>query len=367
MPQRRFAAADLEDGVIMMFRPRATMWPLVVVILATAYTGRAADLPAQFARWFDPQQWERDVDGPIVSLGERGQFDDMHIFAPAVALENDQFRMWYCGSRGSAGRRVFRLGLATSDDGRQFNRYERNPVLEFADGVHSVLTPTLLRDGTGAVLRENGKLRMWTSAAALGKRGLHTLHETTSEDGIHWAELSAPLLEDLYCPSVLKTERGYEMWFSDVSSRPWLLRHAASSDGTHWNVTPDPVLRLSQPWEAEVLVYPMVLKVDGVYLMWYGSYDNAVRRETTAVGFAVSSDGVHWQKHPNNPVLRPDPSRLWESNYVGTGCVMRLPDGSFRYWYASRTAPPFVHLYFALNTVRWAGPASVAADKEPRP
>jgi len=120
--------------------------------------------------------------------------------------------------------------------------------------------------------------------------------------------------------------------------------------------SPQPALVLSQSWEAEVLVYPTVLVIDGVYLMWYGSYDHAVRRETTAIGFAASTDGQHWHKHPSNPVLRPDPNRPWESNYVGSGSVMRLSDGSFRYWYASRKQPPFLNLYFAINTARWRGP-----------
>jgi hypothetical protein len=101
-----------------------------------------------------------------------------------------------------------------------------------------------------------------------------------------------------------------------------------------------------------------VLKIDGVYLMWYGSYNHAVRRQTTAIGFAASVDGVRWHKHPGNPVLKPDPSRVWESNYVTSGSVMRLADGSFRYWYASRKAPPFENLYFAINTARWGGPAT---------
>jgi hypothetical protein len=151
-------------------------------------------------------------------------------------------------------------------------------------------------------------------------------------------------------------DRGYEMWFSDVSKRPWIYRHASSNDGTKWTVTPKPVLYLSQDWEAEVLVYPTVLKVDNAYLMWYGSYDRAIRRETTAIGFAASLDGLTWHKNPSNPVLRPDPSRPWESNYVGSGCVLHLADGSFRYWYASRKAPPFLNLYFAINTARWSGP-----------
>jgi hypothetical protein len=318
----------------------------------------AADPPAELLPWLVPQQWERDTDGPIISLGESGEFDDMHIFAPAVANEPDGFSLWYSGSRGSRTERVFRLGLATSDDGKEFAKSPHNPVLEMDVGAHSILTPALLRHSDGTTLRENGKLRMWFSSAALGKSGLHTLHETTSVDGIHWSQPSQALLENAYCPTVLKTDGGYRMWFSDVSKRPWLIRHAASPDGSIWTVDERPSLQLSQPWEAEVLVYPTVLKIDNAYLMWYGSYHTAVRRETTAIGFAVSADGRVWHKHPQNPVIVPDPQRVWESNYVGSGCVMRLGDGSFRYWYASRTKPTFLHLYFAINTARWAGPTA---------
>jgi predicted GH43/DUF377 family glycosyl hydrolase len=317
--------------------------------------------PAELAGWLAPQPWQRDADGPIVSLGKPGEFDDRHIFAPAVAYENGRYSLWYSGSRGSPGNRVFRLGLATSPDGKRFDKHPENPVLQFADAAHSVLTPALLRNPDGTTLRENGKLRIWFTAATLGKGGLHTLHQSHSADGVHWDEPSPVLLENAYCPTILKTARGYEMWFSDVSRRPWVIRHAVSPDGSRWTVTPRPALVLSQAWEGEVLVYPTVLKIDDAYLMWYGSYDHSVRRETTAIGFAASTDGEHWHKHPQNPVLRPDPERPWESNYVGSGSVMRLADGSFRYWYASRKQPPFLNLYFAINTARWSGPAKPPA------
>jgi predicted GH43/DUF377 family glycosyl hydrolase len=327
---------------------------ICLTISAAAY----GDPPSEVVRWFLPQNWERDTDGPVLSLGDAGQFDDMHIFAPVVAEEDGRFLLWYSGSRGTPGNRVFRLGLAASADGKRFTKQEANPVLQFADAAHSVLTPALLRRGDGSVIREDGKLRMWFSSATLGKGGLHTLHESKSTDGVRWSEPSALLLENAYCPTILKTDRGYEMWFSDVSRRPWVIRQATSRDGRRWSVERQPALVLSQTWEAEVLVYPTVLLIDGVYLMWYGSYDHAVRRETTAIGFAASMDGQHWHKHPNNPVLRPDPNRPWESNYVGSGCVMRLADGSFRYWYASRKQPPFLNLYFAINTAHWQGPDS---------
>ena len=330
----------------------------VLWLAAAAFSGSlaAAEPPAKLARWFVPQAWEREVSGPIVAPGSDGQFDDRHIFAPAVAEEHGRFSLWYSGSRGNPGNRVFRLGLATSQDGKQFEKHAANPVLQFADAAHSVLTPALLRSPDGSVLRENGKLRLWFSSAMLGKSGLHTLHESHSADGVHWDEPSPALLEHAYCPTVLKTAGGYEMWYSDVSRRPWVIRHATSPDGLRWTADSRPAVVLSQDWEGEVLVYPTVLKSDDVYLMWYGSYDHAVRRETTAIGFAVSLDGQEWFKHPHNPVLRPDAARPWESNYVGSGSVVRLADGSFRYWYASRKAPPFLNLYFAINTARWSGP-----------
>jgi hypothetical protein len=289
----------------------------------------------------------------------------MHIFAPTVAWEDGRFLLWYCGSRGTRSTRVFRLGLATGTDGKLFEKYAGNPVLEFADGQHSVLTPGLLHTGDGNALRENGKLRMWISSTAFGKTGLHTLHETQSADGIHWDKPSEVQLRDVYCPTVLKSDDGYELWYVDVSRRPWTIRFAKSADGRQWTVHEKPVLQLSQPWEAEIVVYPCVLKVDGAYLMWYGSYNHAVRRQTTAIGFAASTDGIHWHKHPQNPVLLPDVKRPWEANYVTSGSVMRLPDGSFRYWYASRKAPPFENLYFAINTARWSGPADRDAAQAP--
>jgi hypothetical protein len=46
---------------------------------------------------------------------------------------------------------------------------------------------------------------------------------------------------------------------------------------------------------------------------------------------------------------------------------MRLPDGSFRYWYASRKAPPFENLYFAINTARWTGPGDGDGSKRVNP
>jgi len=306
--------------------------------------------------WLEPQRWQRDTDGPIVSLGKAGAFDDTHIFAPCVALEKDRFLLWYCGSTGRVAERVFHLGLASSTDGKAFEKLHAAPVYSFGDGKHSVLTPTLLRSADGSVLREDGKLRMWFAATDFTAEGdLHTLHEAFSDDGASWTPPSPTQLENIYAPTIIKDGDDYRMWYTDVSADPWRFRHAASADGRQWQVTAEPVMVVDQAWEKGRLFYPTVLKIDGAYLMWYGSYWSS-HTGKTALGFAVSRDGLHWTKHPNNPVFRPDPRRAWESHYTTSQSVMRQADGTWRIWYATRKAPPFVNKYFAIGTARWAGP-----------
>ena len=299
-------------------------------------------------KWFCDQKWERDSEGPCISLGERGDFDDMHLFAPAAAAEENQVQLYYCGSQGEVEDRVFRMGLAQSEDGKHFEKHADAPVLEMGNGA-SVLTPTFLRDEGGQVLRENGELRVWFSSTTFPLGVVHTIHESRSVDGVSWSEPSTAQVEGAYAPTVIRDGDNYLMWYTDVTVDPWVFRFAASVDGSVWTSHPDPVVVADQEWELNRLFYPTVLKRDGVYLMWYGSYQS-IDRHTTAIGFAVSEDGVHWTKHPENPVFGPNPDREWESHYTTSQSIHLDADGTLRMYYASRTKPPFTHKYFAIGT-----------------
>ena len=330
--------------------------PTLLLILGTLVVREVAYAePPKLSKWLDlKQNWQRDTRAPIVSLGDRGNFDDTHIFAPMVAFENGTYRLWYCGSTAAVSERVFQLGLAESRNGRTFKRHPKNPVYSFGDGKHSILTPTLLRNPDGSVLRENGKLRMWFSSTWFeGGKGVHTLHETSSADGIDWQPPSPAQMTGVYAPTILKDGTTYRMWYVDVSGERWNIRHAESGDGKKWQASEKPCLTVDQEWEKGRLFYPFVIKASGVFQMWYGSYWSG-RPNTTALGFAASLDGKRWSKHSENPVLKPDPNRPWESNYVTSHAVLPLPDGSFRIWYASRKKPPFVNKYFAINTAVWS-------------
>lgn len=301
------------------------------------------------------QHWVRDIEGPVIALGEPGAFDDTHLFAPCVVEEKGVFSMYYCGSQKDVANRVFQMGLATSTDGLHFEKHPE-PVFDFGDGRHSILTPTLLRSTNGTVMREEGKLRLWFASTDFAANdGVHTLHESTSEDGIHWSAPSSAQFEGIYAPTILKEGGVYRMWYSDVSAEPWIVRHAKSLDGKTWEQTPLPCVVIDQPWEKGRLFYPAVIKHDGQFVMWYGSYWTA-RDNTTAIGVATSADGLNWTKSTINPVFTPDESRTWESHYTTSQSVLKLVDGSWRMWYASRKAPPFENKYFAIGTARWDGP-----------
>src|SRR5262249_29963685 len=91
----------------------------------------AAEAPALDV-WLKPQDWRRDGDQPALALGDKGKFDDQHIFAPHVIHEDGAFWMYYSGSqrcvdagtyKGKAkdpaqpeksDQRLFNLGLARS-------------------------------------------------------------------------------------------------------------------------------------------------------------------------------------------------------------------------------------------------------------
>ncbi len=136
-----------------------TVWVSLTAawLLADSRASNAQErIPFELHRWLQPQSWMREGDQPVVSLGQPGEFDDTHIFAPCGQQENELFRLWYCGSRGRVEERVFEVGLALSPDGRKFEKSGDNPVFRFGDGKHSILTPT--------IIREDGKWRMWFAA-----------------------------------------------------------------------------------------------------------------------------------------------------------------------------------------------------------
>ncbi len=47
---------------------------------------------SELAKWLGRQDWRRDSDGPCISLGAEGEFDDTHVFCPAVIFDGGRYR-----------------------------------------------------------------------------------------------------------------------------------------------------------------------------------------------------------------------------------------------------------------------------------
>lgn len=61
-----------------------------------------------------------------------------------------------------------------------------------------------------------------------------------------------------------------------------------------------PILPVGVPsdWDMSIVTKPTVVFNNITYKMWYGG--------DSGIGYATSTDGVHWTKYENNPVLVKD-------------------------------------------------------------
>jgi beta-1,2-mannobiose phosphorylase / 1,2-beta-oligomannan phosphorylase len=195
-----------------------------------------------------------------------------------------------------------------------------------------------------SVLAEDGKFKMIFSW-----RPEKSIALTESADGIHWGK---PLIllgpretpehweDDINRPSVVKHNGLYHMWYTGqypghlsraVDGRSWLF-YATSPDLLHWQrASLEPVLCAETPWEKVAVMCPNVLwdDTDNLYKMWYCGGE---QYEPDAFGYATSPDGLHWTKHPANPVFTADPSHAWEQHKVG-GCQVLYQDGWYLLFY----------------------------------
>ncbi len=178
-----------------------------------------------------------------------------------------------------------------------------------------------------SVLKTSDRYRMWFSWRPRASVAL-----VESKDGFHWGqplivlgpEKSTGWENEVNRPVVIRHDGLYRMWYTGQSDDHSAIGYATSPDGIHWQrESAAPVLRPDQPWEKVALMCPDVLWDDSakVYKMWYSGGE---QYEPDAIGYATSADGAHWTKHANNPIFKSDPQIGWERDKV-TACQV-VPD-----------------------------------------
>jgi predicted GH43/DUF377 family glycosyl hydrolase len=278
-------------------------------------------------------KWTKYEGNPVLDLGAPGEWDDYRVDGvPSVLYENGTYKMWYSGSDGSN----LRIGYATSSDGITWTKHAGNPVLDLGapgewDDLHIE---------NSFVLFEDGIYKMWYS----GDDGSNLrIGYATSSDGITWTKYEGNPVLDLGASGewddssvggtpVLFEDGTYKMWYSGYDGYNWRIGYATSSDGITWTkYEGNPVLDLgaSGEWDDTNILNPSVLFEEGIYKMWYSSYDGYNWR----IGYATSTDGIVWTKCEGNPVL--DLGELGDWDDVGPSDPSVLfEDGKYKMWYS---------------------------------
>jgi predicted GH43/DUF377 family glycosyl hydrolase len=162
-----------------------------------------------------------------------------------------------------------------------------------------VLNPSVVRHGAGYLnlySRFDGK--RWDTYAA------------TSADGASWANARKILSPELPWEGSYIAANGGAVSFQGEllyvyqagEKGKTILGLARSRDGVSWTKQPTPILTLGpwRSWDEVSLGDPYVWEANGVLYLCYLGEDRARRQR---LGLARSTDGVHWEKQRNSPIL----------------------------------------------------------------
>jgi hypothetical protein len=146
------------------------------------------------------------------------------------------------------------------------------------------------------------------------------------------------------CPHVIWDEQEliYKMWYSAGETyEPDAIGYAVSKDGLSWQKHPaNPIFtpERSLEWEQDKVTACQVIKCADHYLMFYIGFADV---DTARIGMARSPDGItRWQRHPLNPILSPS-AGTWD----GDACykpfaIWNARQEQWLLWYNGRHGSP---------------------------
>lgn len=158
-----------------------------------------------------------------------------------------------------------------------------------------------------------------------------------SRDGVSWSEPEIIMTADPDCGWMDNLNRSctvrcgsrWHMWFTGQARGYSWIGYAVSGDGVHWQrVGNQPVLYSERPYEGPSVMNPFVLweEETGLFRMWYAAGE---QYEPNTLAYAQSRDGIHWEKLPANPIFTGSREHPWEQDRVGACQV--VPHGGWHY------------------------------------
>jgi predicted GH43/DUF377 family glycosyl hydrolase len=144
----------------------------------------------------------------------------------------------------------------------------------------------------------------------------------------------------------------FEMWYTSFSSSfpNCGIGFAYSSDGINWTKHPSAVMIPGAAgWDSLFVGAACVIKESGSYKMWYTGW-KSITRLPRSIGYATSPDGINWTKHSGNPVL--SPLTGWESGGVGYQSVIKMT-GGYLMFYTGEAANALTGRAISSDGITW--------------
>ncbi len=224
---------------------------------------------------FDGMTWNI-IPEPIIDVGKPGDPDETHVLDPASVLVDKKIYLYYSAVCPTCDRSIC---LATSTDGIQFQKYQKNPIVI---------------GGGPEIVFKDGKFYLYYWQPARSGKGFE-IHISTSPDGFHFDKFSIdPVLptgvdgtwdsHTVETPRIFKENNLYYMIYC-ASDRhddyPWYAGLATSHDLIHWKkYVGNPIFSRGKAneWDEGAIWFTTVEKINGIYYMWYEGYGGGTAR-----------------------------------------------------------------------------------------
>ena len=215
---------------------------------------------------------------PVLSPGPRGTFDDSGVSLGCIVNDGTTRYLYYLGWN-LAVTVPWRnsIGLAISRDDGPFVKQALTPVLDRnPHDPYSLSYPWVRKEGT--------QWRMWYGSHLNWENGVrdmeHVIKYAESSDGIRWeptGDVCLPVLgDDSYAyarPCVVYEAGIYKMWFS-YRGMQYRIGYAESTDGVHWQRMDEKggLLPSGEGWDADAVAYAHVFVYEGQrYALYCGN------------------------------------------------------------------------------------------------
>lgn len=182
---------------------------------------------------------------------------------------------------------------------------------------------------------ENDKFVLYLSDRKNG-----SIVRTESEDGIHWNEAQTILQaipnsdwEKIVNRGVVKKFKDkWFLWYTGQTDGKSAIGVAISNDGIYYErYIHNPVIIPEYSYERASVMNPSVIvdNESGCLKMWYCAGEQC---EPDVICYATSVDGIKWEKYSSNPIFAPS-NQIYDKAKVG-GCeVFQTEDGGYGMFY----------------------------------